>query len=117
MFNSKTICLASLAAFSLFIGFLEHGPMHAYPYANVLTVSHALISIGLVFLWFWFDKTERGYVSSLLLNIAIIGLTIFAFPYYLFKSRGVLGGLKAFGLSVLVFIGTMTAYRVGVWLG
>ena len=43
----------------------------------------------------------------------MIVLTVVALPYYLLRSRGLAGGLRALALSVLIFTGTMIAYRLG----
>lgn len=115
MAKKKTILLAFLPILSLLVGYLEYGPARGSQYAGMLLVTHALLSIALILAWFLFDTKERNYKVSLILKVAVACLTVFALPYYLFRSRGFTGGLKALGLSLLVFVGTMVSYRIGTW--
>lgn len=117
MIKNKTILLAFLPVASLLIGFIEYGPARAPSYAHTLTIIQACLSVAIVFLWFRGDAIERQYPTSLFLKAAMLGLAIFALPYYLLKSRGLPGSIRALGLSMLVFVGTMVAFRLGVWLG
>jgi hypothetical protein len=52
---------------------------------------------------------------SILLKLAMIALSSVALPYYLFRSRGFAGGAAAIARSLVVFAGTMAAYRLGAW--
>lgn len=107
--------LALCPVLSLIFGCLEYGPARGPEPGSVLLTTHALLSLALVFAWFWFDSRKRGYRASIFLKVAMAGLTMVALPYYLFRSRGLAGGLKASALSILVFAGTMVAYHVGSW--
>jgi peptidoglycan/LPS O-acetylase OafA/YrhL len=116
MAKKKTVPLVLLLALSLLVGWLEYGPARESQYTATLLMMHALMSLALVFAWFWLDAKERHFKTSILLKIAVSGLAIFALPYYLFKSRGPVGGSKAVCLSLLMFVATMTCYRAGTWL-
>ena len=112
----RTKVLALCPFLSLIVGCLEYGPARGPDSGSVLFAIHALASLALVFVWFRLDAHERIYKASIVLNIVMLGLTIVALPYYLFRSRGLLGGFKSLALAGLVFVGTMVAYHVGSWI-
>ena len=107
--------LALLPLLSLVFGLFEYGPARGPEADSTLFAIHALLSLALVFVWFRLDARERLYKASIVLNIAMLGLTIIALPYYLLRSRGFGGGFKSLALAGLVFVATMVAYRVGSW--
>jgi len=113
MVTTQTKLLALLPVLSLAFGCLEYGPAHGPEPGSKLLTFHAISSVALVFAWFWIDARNRGYRASIFLKFAMLCLTIVALPYYLFRSRGFAGGLKASALSAVVFAGTMVAYHVG----
>lgn len=59
----------------------------------------------LLFRWYVLDAAEREFRRSRALDIAIVTLGLFAMPYYLFRSRGGIGGLR----STAVFLLAATA--------
>ncbi len=109
--------LALLPVVALVFGCLEYGPARGPESGSVLQILHALTSLALVFVWFLLDARERGYRASIVLQTALIVLTVVALPYYLFRSRGLAGGFRALALSVAVFAGTMIAYHLGSLFG
>ena len=109
--------LTLLPATAFLFGCLAYGPAGGPPAGSRILLVHALVSIAIVFVWFLRDAKSRSYRSSVLLKLSMPTLTFAALPYYLFRSRGLLGGLKAVALAILVFVGTMIAYHVGAWLG
>ena len=113
MARTGTRLLALLPAFSLLFGCLEYGPHQGPERGSALLTLHAVTSLVLVFAWFWIDARRRGYKASIPLKVSMLVLTIVALPYYLFRSRGLAGGLRALALSILLFAATMIAYRVG----
>jgi len=113
MARTQTKLLALFPVLSLVFGCLEYGPLGGPERGSVLLTLHAVSSLALVLAWFWIDARDRSYKPSIVLRVAMLILTIVALPYYLFRSRGFVGGLKALGLSILIFAGTMMAYRVG----
>jgi len=66
----------------------------------------SLVGLALVFAWYRIDAEERNYRRSIGLNIAIVAVTIIAFPYYFFRTRGARRGLivlaKAFVFCVVM---------------
>lgn len=68
-----------------------------------------------MFAWFVIDARGRGYKASIVLKLAMPTITIVALPYYLLRSRGLRGGVRALLLLALAFAGTMIAYHVGSW--
>jgi hypothetical protein len=56
-------------------------------------------------MWAKSDAAERQYELSRHFTFAVVLLGVFAIIYYLFRSRGLSGGLAATGLMILYFIG------------
>ena len=111
MGNKKRLVLALILLASLAAGFLERGA----PSDTWLT-TQAVLSIALVFVWVLLDSRERGYRMSWGLKAALICLTVFALPYYLFRSRGWKAGSISFAWAWGMFIAAMLCYRVGATL-
>ena len=65
----------------------------------------------LIFTWYRIDSRQRSYKRSPWLNISIFALALVAFPYYLFRSRGLKRGVIA---TVLFFVGTLAAGTISV---
>lgn len=111
MGNKKRLLLALILFVSLMSGFLDRGtPTDAW-----LTVQ-ATVSIALIFAWVLLDSRERGYRMSWLLKATLICLTVFALPYYLFKSRGWRAGSISLAWAWGMFIAVMLCYRIGATL-
>ncbi|MBI3896941.1 MAG: hypothetical protein HY308_01435 [Gammaproteobacteria bacterium] len=115
--TKNKITLTLLLVLSFVIGALEYGPIRATHDSAALFMTQTLLSTLLIFIWFRLDASARQYRPSWFLNIAVIGLAIFALPYYFFRSRGCRGGFKTLALALVVFIATMVMYRVGAWSG
>ena len=109
--------LALLPATAFLFGCLDYGPAGGPAAGSSLLLVQSLLSIAIVCAWFWRDAKARSYRPSIVLKLAMPALTFAALPYYLFRSRGFVGGLQAVGLAILVFVGTMIAYHAGAWLG
>ena len=93
----------SIVALGLFEGvvsaFLSDGP-----FAKAAEFVFVGIYITLIFTWYYHDSGKRLYRRSSILTAALVGVTIVAVPYYLFKTRGFKGGAKASGLFFLLVI-------------
>jgi hypothetical protein len=96
--------------------------MFMYP-GQVLSPSSFAIGIVALFLsfaWYRMDSDSRAYKRSLLSSAAVIGLGIFALPYYFFRTRGFWRGalatliflLIAIGYSVLGFLGELAVRAI-----
>jgi hypothetical protein len=107
--------LTALPASSLIFGFLEYGPARGPAGGSTLLTLHVLLTIAIVCVWFWIDVRSRGYRASIVLKLAMPAITVVALPYYLFRSRGLFGGVKALAWSTVVLAGTMIAYHLGSW--
>jgi len=59
-----------------------------------------LVTALLAFSWYYLDSNKINYKRSIILNTSVIGLTLFALPYYFFRSRG----LKLGALYTTLFI-------------
>mgnify|MGYP000370758475 CR=1 FL=1 len=95
-------------ALSAFIGgcakqYFEPGIQFSLTY-KILTAVTAM----LVFSWYYLDSNNINYKRGIFLNTSVIGLTLFALPYYFFRSRG----LKVGALYTTLFI-----VAVAVWFG
>lgn len=71
----------------------------------------------LLFMWFRRDAIERQYERSTFLNVAVIGLPLLAFSYYLMRSRGLSRGLIAVGVYLIAALGAVVVGVVGATLG
>lgn len=96
-------------------GALEYGTAAAHFDAGTASTIHLALSVVLIFVWFHLDSRQRGYQPTIPLKLSMVGLTVVALPYYLFRSRGGRGGVKAIGAAVLTFIAAMVLYRLGAW--
>ena len=67
-----------------------------------------------IFAWTREDAWRRSYRRSIGFNISLIGLTIFALPYYLFKTRGLGRGLIAVALIFAVYLLVAVSMVLGV---
>ena len=77
--------------------------------------SFAITIVGL-FLAFWrycLDSDSRAFRRTPLLSVAVVGVTILALPYYLFRSRG----FRQCGLATLIFILVSIGYSAMGYLG
>lgn len=90
---------------SFVAGLLEPG--------GVWSSLYVAATLALLFRWVQVDSAKRKAKFSWLLRIALVFLTVFALPYYFFKSRGWLGGLKLTAQAWLMFIASMLCYRIG----
>ena len=97
-------------AYSLF-------PRQAFaPTSVVLSIA----ALFVIFVWYRLDSDSRGYKRSPLLSVAVVGITIFALPYYLFRTRGFRQGalatlvmiLVAVGYSAMGYLGQLVAWAV-----
>ncbi|MBC7545517.1 MAG: hypothetical protein H7338_22540 [Candidatus Sericytochromatia bacterium] len=116
MINTKTTLLASLAVLACVVGVLDYGPAKAPSLSGPVLMVHVTASVALIVAWFWLDSRQRAYKATAFLKVAMAGLTIFALPYYLLRSRGLRSGSRALALALGLFMATMTAYRAGAWL-
>lgn len=117
MTNKKRLLLWALALISLMIGFIEQGWMSGDANASGLLMVHAVLSIAVIFAWVRLDAKAIGCSRSWPLNLLMVVLTVFALPYYLFKSRGLKAGTVAIAWAMLVFVAVMLAYGAGSVLG
>ena len=62
-----------------------------------------IVSNLMAFAWCRIDSRERGYELHRLFAYAIVFLGVLALIYYVFRSRGLLGGLAAVGW-LLVYV-------------
>jgi hypothetical protein len=109
--------LALLPATALVFGCLDYSPDGGPAAGSAVVVIHALLALAIVFVWFLRDAKARGFKVSIALKLLMPTVTFAALPYYLFRSRGFAGGLKALVLALVGFVGTMIAYHVGTWFG
>ena len=82
------------------------------PYPPSAVVAGLAMSM-LTFLWYRLDTDLRSYRRTPLLSVAMVGLTIFALPYYFYRSRGFARG----SLATLGFIGVAIASVLAAMIG
>ena len=109
----KTVYFVGAA---LALGFVDGATaMFMYPGQVLAPSSFAIgiVALFITFAWYRMDSDSRAYKRSLLSSAAIIGLGIFALPYYLFRTRGFRRG----ALATLIFLLITIGYSVLGYLG
>lgn len=99
--REKLIVLAGLTIFWFISSFVnlvaaQDGPA----FSLILLLSAIGWGVGILF-WCKIDAEERGEQLTTPLQIVIVGFGIFALIYYLFKTRGREGGVRAIGWLLL----------------
>ena len=82
------------------------GENQAVTFANLIL--GILVNV-LALMWAKLDAEERSYELSRHFTLAVVVFGIFAIIYYLFRSRGMTGGLVTFGLLILYIVVTVFA--------
>ena len=86
------------------------------------SVALSFLVLFLTFLWYRLDSDSRGFRRTPLLSAAIVGITILALPYYLFRTRGFRNGfldtlvvlLVGVGYSGLNYIGQLASRAIRI---
>lgn len=104
VFDARCVVLISLAVIGFGNGVVRQVLAPGQPFAQV-DIAFALLSVALVFAWYRMDAWQRGYRRSPVLDVMVVAVTILALPYYFFRTRGLVGGLRASGLLLLSLIG------------
>jgi hypothetical protein len=107
---------ARIASMILALGFLD-GVVGAWLYGNTPFPNSAIVfmiaNAFLAFLWFRLDSDQRSYRRTPFLTIAVVGVSIVAIPYYLFRTRGIRSG----AIGVLVLVSLLFGYGVMALVG
>jgi hypothetical protein len=69
----------------------------------------------LIFLWYHADSSAREYKRSLWLNMCVIAITMFALPYYFFRSRGLKKGLITTALMLALCVPCILLEDLGAY--
>jgi len=91
-----------LVAFASMMSGILFGENQAVTFANLIL--GILVNV-LALMWAKLDAEERSYELSRHFTLAVVIFGIFAIIYYLFRSRGMTGGLVTFGLLILYHCG------------
>ena len=110
---SIRLVLAAIPVTGLALGVLSQFVRPGQVWGYLLLAVCGVAQSFLIFLWYRLDAQKRGFRRSKVLNTGIAGITTLALPYYLFRSRGFLGGLAAIVLALLLFLGTLFMIIVG----
>jgi len=103
MSNRTVLFGCSIVALGLVEGVVG-ACLYGGPFSKAAEFSFVGVYITLIFMWYYHDSSKRLYRRSPFLTAALVGVTIAAVPYYLFKTRGFKGGAKASGLFFLLVI-------------
>lgn len=103
----------ALLPLSFVAGLLGAGISRGPVLNELLSTLYIVATLGILFHWVQLDSAQRKTSFSWPLKIALIVVTVIALPYYFFKSRGFLGGLKLGAQAWLIFIASMLCYRLG----
>lgn len=74
---------------------------------------NSLISLTLLFFWYYLDTERLRFKRTPLLNIGVVAIALIALPYYFFRSRG----LKQGTLFTAGFLLLMYALNWIDWVG
>lgn len=110
--NPKNIILLVLAALAFLTGSVGQYIAPGKPYPPT-EMAFMLVGSVLVFVWYHIDSQQRSYKRSAWLNIGVVGLALFALPYYFFRSRGAKNGLLATGLFLLMLVASFALTSAG----
>ncbi len=102
--DNRVIVLISLAVIGFAEGLARQLLAPGQPFAQA-DLPFVILTAGLVFTWYRMDSRRCGYRRSPVLDVMVVAIAILALPYYFFRSRGLVGGLRATGLLVLAGIG------------
>jgi hypothetical protein len=104
-------------AFAILALGLANGVVGAWLYRNnPLSASAIVFAIAgafFAFLWVRLDAHQRDFQCSPFLSTSVVGLTIVALPYYLFRTRGFRKGC----VGVLAFFGMLFGYGIMSGIG
>ena len=101
----KSLTIAALFGSDAFLGAV-------LPFARTQVAVHAILVANVLvwtffsFAWYRFDSEDRGFPRRWFLNAMIISMSAFAFPYYLFRTRGFAGGVLGSSLALAIFLGS-----------
>ena len=98
-----------LVAFASMMSGIVFGENQSVTFANLIL--GILVNV-LALMWAKLDAEERSYELSRHFTLAVVVFGIFAIIYYLFRSRGMSGGLVTFGLLILYIGATFLALIV-----
>jgi len=90
-----------LVAFASMMSGIVFGENQAVTFTNLIL--GILVNV-LALMWAKIDAEERSYELSRHFTLAVVVFGIFAIIYYLFRSRGMTGGLVTFGLLILYIV-------------
>jgi hypothetical protein len=74
----------------LALGFADGVAAYSFYPGQFIAPSSWAISIAalfLLFVWYRVDSDSRNYKRTPLLSSGVVALTLFVFPYYLFRTR------------------------------
>jgi hypothetical protein len=83
-------------------------------YGSIGAVAGVLLLSIATFIWFRADSFQRAFRRSPTLDVAFVGLTVLALPYYLIRSRGLKAGLMAIGAGLSIYVLYALATVMGV---
>jgi hypothetical protein len=112
MKNPKLIILAllMLAAFADGVSHQLTTPGDAFGPSDIV---FAMIATLLIFIWYRLDSDEKSYRRTPFLSVSVVAVSVLAFPYYLYKSRGFCRGSVAVGLFLVCCAGYLVLQTAG----
>jgi hypothetical protein len=101
---SPTLALALAYALIGFVSGCGLAQFRIPGYDSIGAIAGGLLLSIATFMWFRADSFQRSFRRSATLNVAFVGLTMLALPYYLVKSRGLKAGILAIGAGLSIYV-------------
>jgi hypothetical protein len=117
--TTKRIALLALALLSLLgpvaealaTGRISDDPLGKW------SLAEAVLTIPLIYAWYYADKRELGFRTGSLQNVAVAALAFIGLPVYFFRSRGLKRGAIASAKSLGVLLVLSLLDGAGEWAG
>ena len=114
--RTALVVLALLSLLGPIAEVLVTGRVDTEPFGK-WSVCEAVLSMPLVYCWYYVDKREQRFRAGSLQNVGVAAFTLVGLPVYFFRSRGFRRGGLATLKSLGVWLVLTLLAGAGQWLG
>lgn len=107
--TEKNQTLVALAGVSVLGAILQQVCDPTQVKAAYWNAGTSLITLFFVFRWYALDAKDLAFERNRLLDVLVVGAALLVLPWYFFRTRGALGGLRA---TIVGFIGVVALATV-----